>query len=101
MGGTNLKQNLVQFTGRLKQELQVYRAVMADERTPWPARMLLGAAVGYLILPFDLIPDAIPVLGQLDDLLIVPGLFWLAIRLIPAEILDQARQQVQAETASG
>lgn len=101
MGGTNLKQNLVQFTGRLKQELQVYRAVMADERTPWPARMLLGAAVGYLILPFDLIPDAIPVLGQLDDLLIVPGLFWLALRLIPAEILDQARQQVQAETASG
>ncbi|HAY85594.1 MAG TPA: hypothetical protein DCY42_11945 [Chloroflexi bacterium] len=101
MGWTNLKQNLVQFTGRLKQELQVYRAVMADERTPWPARMLLGAAVGYLILPFDLIPDAIPVLGQLDDLLIVPGLFWLALRLIPAEILDQARQQVQAETASG
>ena len=101
MGWTNLKQNLVQFTGRLKQELQVYRAVMADERTPWPARMLLGAAVGYLIRPFDLIPDAIPVLGQLDDLLIVPGLFWLALRLIPAEILDQARQQVQAETASG
>ena len=101
MGWTNLKQNLVQFTRRLKQELQVYRAVMADERTPWPARMLLGAAVGYLILPFDLIPDAIPVLGQLDDLLIVPGLFWLALRLIPAEILDQARQQVQAETASG
>ena len=90
-----LKNHLNQLTKRVKQELQVYRTVMADERTPWLARVLLGAAVGYLLLPFDLIPDAIPILGQLDDLLIVPGLFWLALKLIPEEILEQARLSVQ------
>jgi uncharacterized membrane protein YkvA (DUF1232 family) len=90
-----LKNHLIQFTKRVKQELQVYRIVMVDERTPWLARVLLGAAVGYLLLPFDLIPDAIPILGQLDDLLIVPGLFWLALKLIPEEILEQARLSVQ------
>jgi uncharacterized membrane protein YkvA (DUF1232 family) len=95
-----LKQKLVNFTKHIKQELQVYRIVMADERTSWVARLLLGAAIGYLLLPFDLIPDAIPVLGQLDDLLIVPGLFWLALRMIPADVVEQARQQVQAATHS-
>ena len=91
---TDLKSRLIRFTKRVKQELQVYRAVLADERTPWLARVLLGAAVGYLLLPFDLIPDWIPVLGQVDDLLIVPGLVWLALKLIPEEIIEHARLSV-------
>jgi len=87
-----LKNKLIQFSETIKRELQVYRTVIADDRTPRAARILLGAAIGYLLLPFDLIPDAIPLLGQLDDLLIVPGLFWLAMRLIPHEVIEQARQ---------
>lgn len=86
------KNKLRQLAGALKRELAVYRRVMADERTPRLARVLLWLAVGYLLLPFDLVPDAIPVLGQLDDLLIVPGLFWLALRMIPEEVIRDARE---------
>ena len=43
-------------------------------RTPWPVKALLGLAVGYALLPFDRIPDLLPVIGQLDDRVIVPGL---------------------------
>jgi len=82
------------FTTQIKREIAVYRLVLADSRTPIPAKIALGAALGYLLLPFDLIPDFIPVLGQLDDLLIVPGLVWLALRLIPREVVEDARREI-------
>jgi uncharacterized membrane protein YkvA (DUF1232 family) len=82
------------FTRTIKQEIQVYQRVLRDSRTPWYAKAVLGLAVGYLLLPFDLIPDFIPVLGQLDDLLIVPGLVWLALKLIPPEVVDECRKAV-------
>jgi uncharacterized membrane protein YkvA (DUF1232 family) len=68
--------------------------VYRHPETPLAAKVLLGLAIGYLLLPFDLIPDFIPVLGQLDDVFIVPGLIYLALRLIPDKIVDQCRQQL-------
>ena len=82
------------FTRQIKREIAVYRLVLTDSRTPLPAKLILGAAVGYLLLPFDLIPDFIPVLGQLDDVLIVPGLVWLALRLVPRTVVEEARREV-------
>jgi uncharacterized membrane protein YkvA (DUF1232 family) len=84
------------FTRQIKRELVVYRLVLADPRTPLPAKILLGLAVGYLLMPFDIIPDFIPVIGQLDDVLIVPGLVLLALRLIPGEVVEECRAKVQA-----
>jgi uncharacterized membrane protein YkvA (DUF1232 family) len=79
----------------LKAELAVYRLVLRDKRTPWAARVLLGLAVGYVLLPFDLIPDFIPVLGHLDDVVIVPGLILLALKLVPKEVVEECRERAR------
>lgn len=75
--------------GVIRRHVFRYRRLVADPETPWPARLLLGLAVGYLLLPFDLVPDWIPVLGLLDDLIVVPLLVWLATRLIPKRVLER------------
>lgn len=64
-----------------------------DPRTPLAARLLAGAVAAYAFSPIDLIPDAIPVLGMLDDLLIVPLGVWAALRLIPAPLRAAYRAQ--------
>lgn len=84
--------SLREIGNRIGVELSFYRRVLAHPHTPWLSRILLGAAIAYFVSPIDLIPDMIPVLGQLDDLLIVPGLFYLALRLIPAEVIHSCRQ---------
>ncbi|MGI9037898.1 MAG: YkvA family protein [Gemmatimonadota bacterium] len=75
-----------------KRELAYYRAVARHPATPRLAKILLGAAIGYLLSPIDLIPDVIPVIGHLDDAVIVPGLILLAIRLIPDAVLEECRR---------
>lgn len=57
-------------------------------------KMMLGAAIGYALLPLDLIPDWIPVVGQLDDFVIVPVLIRIALRLTPAEVIRECRDKV-------
>src|SRR5262245_19501137 len=81
-----------------KRELRVYQLVLRDPRTPKLAKILLGLSVGYVLLPFDLIPDFIPVLGHLDDVIIVPGLVFLALKLLPVEIVAECRRQVASAT---
>ncbi|MEO6818459.1 MAG: DUF1232 domain-containing protein [Ginsengibacter sp.] len=67
----------------------------SDKRTPLIAKIFIGITVGYLLSPIDLIPDFIPVLGLLDDLIIVPLLITLSIKLIPKIIISEARQKVK------
>ncbi|MBM3267996.1 MAG: DUF1232 domain-containing protein [Candidatus Sericytochromatia bacterium] len=78
----------------LKTELRIYRAVLADPRAPRLARLLLALAVGYVLLPFDLIPDFIPLIGHLDDLIVVPALVILAVRLLPPGLLAEWREKL-------
>ncbi|WP_018615765.1 YkvA family protein [Segetibacter koreensis] len=88
---TKLKQRARQ----LKSESQVLMLAYKDKRTPFAAKILIGLTVGYLLSPIDLIPDFIPVLGLLDDLIIVPILISASIKLIPAIVLSDARQSLK------
>jgi uncharacterized membrane protein YkvA (DUF1232 family) len=76
-----------------RRELKIYQQVLADPRTPIQAKILLGLAVGYLCTPFDLIPDFIPVIGHLDDVIIVPALVYLALRFVPPELVAEHRRR--------
>jgi uncharacterized membrane protein YkvA (DUF1232 family) len=86
---------LKQRARQLKSEAQVLMVAYKDKRTPASAKILIGITVGYLLSPIDLIPDFIPVLGILDDLIIVPALIALSIKLIPEIVLNDAREQLK------
>ena len=88
---------LAALGGRFKQEVLFYRALHAHPQTPWLAKALLWLALGYLVLPFDLIPDFIPVVGQLDELVIIPLLLYLALKLTPVSIRQACRDMLTAE----
>jgi uncharacterized membrane protein YkvA (DUF1232 family) len=77
---------------KFKRELQLYRNILADSRTPRLTKVLLGSAVAYAVMPLDLIPDFIPVLGHLDDAIIIPVLVFLALKTIPRSLLEEHRQ---------
>lgn len=61
--------------------------------TPWPVKALVFFVVAYALSPIDLIPDFIPVLGYLDDAILLPVLIWLAVKLLPAPVLATCRQR--------
>ena len=83
------------FAKRIKQEIALYRLVAKHPDTPWLAKVCFGFAIGYLLLPFDLIPDFIPVLGQLDDMVIIPLFIYFALRLTPNSVIASCREGVK------
>ena len=76
----------------LKTDIHALLIAYRDPRTPWLARAWVLLVAAYALSPIDLIPDFIPVLGYLDDLILLPLGIALAIKLIPAEVLDEARK---------
>jgi uncharacterized membrane protein YkvA (DUF1232 family) len=76
---------------QLKREIHAVYLVMKDPRTPWDARVLAAIIVGYAFSPVDLIPDPIPILGYLDDLILLPLGIILLIKIIPSEVLLECR----------
>lgn len=80
----------------LKRDLVAVFHAARDPRTPWIARLVALAVVAYALSPVDLIPDIVPVLGLLDDLLLVPLGLWLAMRLMPPAVLEEHRRRAVA-----
>ena len=67
------------------------RELLADPHLPWKQRLVILGTVAYLLNPIDLIPDFIPVLGLLDDLLLVPAGLWLFVRMLPPGLIEEHR----------
>ena len=77
---------------QLKRDVPAVFLALRDKRTPIIARVIAAITVGYALSPVDLIPDFVPVLGYLDDVILLPALIALTIRLIPAEVFEQCRR---------
>ena len=77
----------------LERDMHALALAYRDPRTPWYARAWALLVVAYALSPIDLIPDFIPVLGYLDDLILVPIGFWVALRLIPRQVREDRRQR--------
>ena len=93
--------SLKQWARRLKLDVVALYLCYRDPRVPWYARLFAGAVVAYAFSPIDLIPDFIPVIGLLDDLLLVPLGIWLALKMIPAQVMADSRARAGEALLSG
>ncbi|WP_428602251.1 YkvA family protein [Pseudomonas sp.] len=84
------------WAGVLKRDVMALWFCTRHPATPWWLRLLTLAIVAYALSPIDLIPDFIPVLGYLDDLLLLPLGIWLVLRLMPTRVLAESRDQARA-----
>ena len=92
---------LKQRARHLKAEIYALYLACRDPRVPWYARVFVACVVGYALSPIDLIPDFVPVLGYLDDLIVLPLGLSIALRLVPAEVMAECRAQARERLASG
>lgn len=88
-----------QWARSLKRDIIALWIAARDSRTPWYAKAVAGAVAAYALSPIDLIPDFIPILGYLDDLLIVPIGIALAVRLIPSDLMSEFRREATRQEA--
>jgi uncharacterized membrane protein YkvA (DUF1232 family) len=80
-----------EMVNRIRRELRYYRALLRDPRTPRTARWLIGAGIGYLLMPFDVVPDFIPIIGQLDDVIVVSICVGIGMLFVPASVKRDVR----------
>lgn len=85
----------------LKREIHALYLACRDPRTPWYAKLVAGLVAAYALSPIDLIPDPIPIVGYLDDLILLPLGIILARKLIPPDVLEDCRRRAGSESAFG
>ena len=86
---------------KLKSDVPAVFLALKDQRTPVFARILAGITIAYALSPIDLIPDFVPVLGYLDDVILLPMLIMITVKLIPANVLDRCRKQSEGMWKEG
>ena len=92
----NIMKSAKKFIIKIKNNLIFYKKLTADDQTPKISKMLLSTAIAYALSPIDLIPDFIPIIGNLDDIIIIPGLISLAIWLIPRKQIEKIKREMSA-----
>ena len=93
--------NLKERAKRLKTDVPAVFLALKRKETPWYAKICAAAVVIYALSPVDLIPDFIPVLGYLDDLIILPALIALTVRCVPQEVLAECRKRSEGLWGDG
>lgn len=81
----------------IKRDIMALYLAAKDSRVPWYAKVLAAMVAAYALSPIDLIPDFIPIIGYLDDLIILPLGIFLVIRMIPKAVMDDLRNQAEAK----
>ena len=92
MGKPSLKEKAKQ----LKTDTYALYLAYRDPRVPWYAKIFIAIVVAYALSPIDLIPDFIPVLGYIDDLIIIPVGIYISLRMIPREVLEECREKARS-----
>ena len=87
--------NLEERARKLKKEIPAVFLALKDKETPVVAKMIAAVTVGYALSPVDFIPDFIPVLGYLDDVILLPALITLTIKLIPASVWEKCQKEAE------
>lgn len=87
--------NLRDWARRIKRDAVTLWFACRDPATPWLPKALCWFTVAYALSPIDLIPDFIPVLGYLDDVLLLPALIWLTVHLLPPEVIARSRERAE------
>ena len=92
---------LTERAQKLKTDIPAVFLALKEKRTPWYAKIIAAAVVVYALSPIDLIPDFIPLLGYLDDLIILPALIAWCVKCIPSEVLDDCRSRAEGMLDKG
>lgn len=87
-------EKLKKIAAQLKAEFDFYRRLQQHPKTPKLAKVCLWFAIAYLLLPFDLIPDFLPIIGQLDDAVIIPLLLYCALKLTPQDVIAACKEHI-------
>lgn len=94
-------EKIKQWARKLKADIAVLYLAYRNAGTPWYAKLAALITVGYALSPIDLIPDFVPILGFVDDAILLPILIWLSLKLIPPEVIAQCRESADEVFAGG
>lgn len=95
-----LTQKVGDWAGRVKRDAVTLWFASRHPRTPWLPKALCLVVVAYALSPIDLIPDFVPILGYVDDVMLLPALIWLAVRLLPGAVLEESRAKANSWLAT-